>query len=154
MKKRGPYKTANAKLKEQAKHHITIEGLKIKDTANRLGVSERGVSKWIKEENWASKTKKEQRKIRNKAKYLVVMKGFKQKEVSKIIGVSEKSISDWSKVGHWQQDIKRNLRPEKSIKDFIAKFFTYLFLMEHDIIERLKNRWYEFLKGEEKEIDI
>lgn len=154
MHKRGPYNTEKGKLKEDAKKQIIIDGLPISLTAKNIGVSQRAISKWIKQGQWISKSKLDQKKLRKKAKYLVVMKGIAQKEVAQIIGVSEKTITSWSKKGQWREDIKKNLKPENSIKDFIAKFFLYLFLKEPRIKETVKKHWYEFIKEEEKDIEI
>jgi len=154
MHKRGPYNTEKGKLKELAKKQIVVDGLTISLTAKNTGVSNRSISKWIKEGQWSSKSKQDQKKLRKKAKYLVVMKGLKQKEVARIIWVSEKTISSWSKEGQWKEDIKKNLKPENSIKDFIAKFFMYLFMKEPGITAVVKKHWYEFIKDEEKDIEI
>jgi len=154
MHKRGPYNTEKARLKEQAKKQIIVDGLPISSTAKNIGVSNSCIAKWIKEGQWRYKSNHEKMKLKKKAKYLIVMKGLTQKEVAQIIGVSEKTISTWSKAGRWREDIKKNLKPENSIKDFIAKFFLYLFLMEPGIKEIVKKHWYEFIKDEEKDIEI
>lgn len=154
MNKGDQYNTEKGTLKEQAKKHIVVDGWSSRTTAKHIGISEKSISTWLKAGQWQSKSKQEQKKLRKKAKYLVVMKGLRQKEVAQIIGISEKTMSGWAKEGQWKEDIKKNLKPENSIKDFIAKFFLYLFMREPDIKETVKKHWYEFIKEEEKEIEI
>lgn len=154
MHKRGPYNTEKGKLKEEAKKQIIVDGLPINLTAKNIGVSERSISKWIKQGQWRYKSNQEKKQLKKKVKYLIMVKGLAQKEVAQIIGVSEKTITSWSKQGQWREDIRKNLKPENSIKDFISRFFQYLFLREPHIKELVKRHWYEFIKEEEKDIEI
>ncbi len=134
--------------KAKAKQLIEVEGLKQKEAASIVGVTEKTLGTWIIAGKW--KKFDEMAGKKKQAKQLTVQ-GFQQKEAGQMVGVSEKTVSAWAKKYKWKETKMHYIELKHDLKAFVTGFKKYLknhSKHDYDNVSSLLDEYYNnhFLK--------
>jgi transposase len=109
-----------------ARELFEVKGMKQKEIAKKVSVSEKTVGEWVLKYRWVKNNEMENK--RKKAKQLFISQGTTQKEAAEMVGVSEKTVGTWAKKYNWKAGKKKQEEQNLTVYEFAAQFKEYVAL--------------------------